>query len=106
MAKQTDRTLIVRVIRSGGFAGITREWSARAADPGDRLVALVEACPWRQRMADDLSRDRFTWRIEVRGDLRRTATLPDAALDGPWRDLVHEVQQTDSPEDRADGGGR
>lgn len=96
MAKQADRILIVRVIRSGGFAGVSREWTAESADPGDddRLLALVQACPWRQRIpVDNLSRDRFTWRIEVRGELRRTATLPDAALDGPWRDLVQRVQE-------------
>ena len=84
---------MVTVVRSGGFAGISREWSAHATDPEDRLVALVEACPWRLRMpGDPLSRDRFTWRIEVRGRVRRTTTLPDAALDGPWRELVREVQ--------------
>lgn len=95
MGKQADR-ILVRVTRSGGFAGLTREWTAEATDSRDPLVELVEACPWRRPITPDPhSRDRFTWRIEVRGDLRRTATLPDAALDGPWRDLVRCVQDAE-----------
>lgn len=102
MAKRADRILVVRVIRSGGFAGLSREWTAESAEPGsdDWLLVLVEACPWRQRIpADPLSRDRFTWRIEVRGELRRSATLPDAALDGPWRELVQRVQEAGAADD-------
>jgi len=95
MARQTERTLTVRVVRSGGFAGISREWSTRC-NPGeeDELRPLVEACPWhRVPPADTLSRDRFVWRIEVRGAMRRSATVPDAALEGPWRALVQRVQE-------------
>jgi hypothetical protein len=94
MAQQADRILVVRVIRSGGFAGISREWTAEAREPeAEDWVVLVESCPWRQvPRTDPLSRDRFVWRIEVRGLLRRSATLPDAALDGPWRTLVERVQ--------------
>lgn len=95
MARQTERTLTVRVVRSGGFAGISREWTTQCGpDEEDDLRRLVEACPWHRTPAPDtLSRDRFVWRIEVRGALRRTATVPDAALDGPWRALVQRVQE-------------
>lgn len=95
MAKRADRVLMVRVIRTGGFAGLRREWIAESDQPApdDQLFVLVEACPWHEPpRTDPLSRDRFVWRIEVRGDLRRTATLPDAALEGPWRELVQQVQ--------------
>ena len=100
MANAADRILLIRVIRSGGFAGISREWSAESDDPeGDDWLVLVQACPWRQvPPADQLSRDRYVWRIEVRGRLRRSATLPDAALDGPWRALVQRVQEVAGPE--------
>jgi hypothetical protein len=101
MGKRADGILIIRVVRTGGFAGLRREWLAEAhGDDRDEWMPLIQACPW-QRVAppDTRSRDRFTWRIEVDASrLRRTATLPDAALDGPWRDLVQRVQRAATPE--------
>ncbi len=95
MANAAERILVIIVVRTGGFAGLTREWRTEARDEDDWLP-LIEACPWRQvPPADQLSRDRFVWRIEVKApDLRRKATLPDSALDGPWRTLVQRVQET------------
>lgn len=95
MSTPAEHGLTVRVVRSGGFAGIQREWRIQTPlDEQQRILPLVEACPW-QRVPppDHLSRDRFVWRIEVRGPIRHTATLPDSALDGPWRALVQIVQE-------------
>lgn len=95
MANEADRTLTVRVIRSGGFAGISREWDVRAdGDAIDDWLGLIEACPWHTPPPrDPVSRDRFSWRIEARAPkLRRGATIADAHLEGPWRALVARVQ--------------
>ena len=94
------RELTVLVVRSGGIAGISRRWSVDEPDPGDDWIALVEACPWNAVGTDPAGRDRFVWRIEARlARRRRTASVPDSELTGPWRDLVDRVQRegTDGP---------
>lgn len=88
--------LRIVVVRSGGFAGISRSWRVEAGS--DDAVAewrpFVDACPWDSVGVDPASRDRFTWRIEVRVS-RRThqASVPDRELTGPWRALVDRVQE-------------
>ena len=87
--------LTITVARSGGFAGLTREWSVSSAiDDAGELLALVDACPWRSIHPDRVSRDRFVYLITVRAPRRRrTASLPEASLTGPWKSLVQRVQQ-------------
>jgi hypothetical protein len=100
MAKPADRTVEIEVVRTGGFAGISREWRVEAQDDDcDDWMPLIEACPWhRVPPPDQLSRDRFVWRIEVDGPgLHRRATLADGGLDGPWRSLVERVQDAATP---------
>jgi hypothetical protein len=83
--------LRITVVRTGGIAGIAREWSA--AGPADEWLPLVDACPWRAVPKDHVSRDRFVYRITVSAPrTRRKAELPEAALTGPWRTLVERVQ--------------
>ena len=80
------------VVRSGGFAGTPREWRVETDDvaPWDRLL---EACPWGSAATDHGSRDRFVWRIEAtRGRRRRSASVPEAGLTGPWQTLVAGVR--------------
>ncbi|GAA3767726.1 hypothetical protein GCM10022240_20160 [Microbacterium kribbense] len=93
----TDPPTAVRVtvVRSGGFAGLRREWTARP-EPVDapRWVALIHDCPWQDadtcRPAEP---DRFVWHIEARlDDSARAVALPESHLQGPWRDLVDQVQ--------------
>jgi hypothetical protein len=87
--------LTITVARTGGFAGLKREWSVSAAlaDAAD-LIALVDACPWRSIHSDAVSRDRFVYLITVRAPhKRRSAKLPEASLTGPWKTLVTRVQQ-------------
>jgi hypothetical protein len=86
-----DTVVTIHVVRSGGFAGLTREWSVEG--DRDEWMPLVDACPWRDVPRDPASRDRYVWRIEVEAPRkRRRAEVPDAALTGPWRELVERVR--------------
>ncbi len=93
------------VVRTGGFAGIRREWTVRPEHgEAPRWVALIEDCPWEQEDATagtaGAGADRFTWRIEARlGDEDHHAELPETRLHGPWRDLVCEVQSFERERD-------
>ncbi len=95
-SRSTDGILLVTVVRSGGFAGLRREWQAAVGDDErDDWMLLIQACPWGRIPTDPTSSDRFVWRIEARGPrLRRSASVPDAFLDGPWRELVDRVRTT------------
>lgn len=92
----TSDTISITVVRTGGFAGLTREWRASSADAPDvDWGALVDACPWEDaaKPVDSRSRDRFVWRLEASGGSRRcTATLGDSDLVGPWMALVDRVR--------------
>jgi hypothetical protein len=94
-SRGADRILLVTVVRSGGFAGLRQQWEAAVGeDERDQWMPLIQACPWDRTPSDPTSRDRFVWRIEARGPrLRRSATVPEALLDGPWRALVDRVRE-------------
>jgi hypothetical protein len=92
VTRKADTPLRIAVVRSGGFAGISRQWHIEADDAA-AWGPLVEACPWGSVSVDTESRDRFVWRIEVRVTRRkRVASVPDRDLVGPWRELVERVQ--------------
>ena len=103
-SKPTDGILIITVVRSGGFAGLRQEWQAAVGDDErDEWMPLIQACPWGSRPSDPTSADRYVWRIQAHGPrLRRSATVPDAHLDGPWRELVDRVREVRSQADDAD----
>jgi hypothetical protein len=93
-AEHSAVELRILVVRSGGFAGISRRWSVDEQDPADDWIALVEACPWNEVGEDAQARDRFVWRIEARmARHHHEASVPDSLLVGPWRELVDRVQQ-------------
>jgi len=95
MEETEQPAVTVTVVRTGGFAGIRREWSARPPEPErSRWVMLIRQCPWDdQDAAGPAGVDRFTWHIEAQlGDDDRRAEVPETGLHGPWRDLVAEVQ--------------
>jgi len=95
-----ETVVAVTVVRSGGFAGLTRRWGVQAT-PADaqRWRALVDDCPWDEhgdRCTDQRATgaDRFSWTVH--------ATLPDATLradltetqaTGPWRALIDAVRE-------------
>lgn len=93
--------LTVTVARTGGFAGLKREWSVSSAlDDADELERLVEACPWHDPpRPDPQARDRFVYLITVRAPRsHRSATVPESSMTGPWRSLMLRV--TDPPRPR------
>ncbi len=97
--KSADGILIITVVRSGGFAGLRQQWEAEVdQDETDDWMPLIQACPWGTTLTDPTSRDRYVWRIQARGPrLRRSATVPDAHLDGPWSELVARVRAAAAP---------
>ena len=98
-SRPADGILVITVVRSGGFAGLRQEWQAAVGDDErDDWMPLIQACPWGSTPSDPTSRDRYIWRIQARGPrLRRSATVPDAHLDGPWRVLVDRVREAPDP---------
>lgn len=86
----------ISVVRSGGFAGLKREWRVSSADAPDiDWAALVDACPWNDnaKPGDSRSRDRFVWRLEAStpGRSCRT-TLDDGQVTGAWKTLIDTVR--------------
>lgn len=85
----------VTVTRTGGFAGIRREWHTEPPEEEvPRWVALIDGCPWDAVIErTGPGADQFVWRITARcGPEEKGAELPESRLQGPWRDLVDEVR--------------
>ncbi|SKB07811.1 protealysin inhibitor emfourin [Aeromicrobium choanae] len=81
--------LVVRVTRTGGFAGLRRQWAVEATseDEAQAWWPLVEACPWDAAPGDGYP-DGFVYEVQAND---REATLPERQVDGPWRELVDAV---------------
>jgi hypothetical protein len=94
----TDAAVVIAVVRSGGIAGIRRQWLVEAATPdAESWIALIDSCPWDQDADAGAGADRFVWSIRARTPSeRRERDLPDSALDGPWRALVDAVRAASS----------
>ena len=106
----------VDVARTGGFAGITRRWTAQPPeDEASEWISLIDRCPWDDAPAPDDDRkamrgavpraaprqpiaDGFVWWIraswsgEPAGSHTREAELPDDAVTGAWRELIDAVR--------------
>lgn len=102
-AAAAEPAVEVDVARTGGFAGITRRWTAQALeDEASDWISLTDRCPWdraRRADADDHTSgspmpDRFVWwiRVTCSGADRREAEVPDEELTGAWRELVDAVR--------------
>lgn len=77
----------VTVVRSGGFAGIERRaQSDSASDP--MLTRLVGRVDLRNVPPPGRIPDQFLYEIDIDGD---RATVGEAQLHGPLRELVHHV---------------
>ncbi|GLZ11033.1 hypothetical protein Acsp04_12680 [Actinomadura sp. NBRC 104425] len=77
----------VTVVRSGGFAGIEqRAESDSASDP--MLARLVDRVDLSAVPPPGRIPDQFLYDIDIDGD---TATVGEAQLQGPLRELVHHV---------------
>jgi hypothetical protein len=97
--------IVVAVVRTGGFAGLRRRWRVEP-DPeqAPQWVALVERCPWDEHpdagQAPDTSADRYVWSIHaVLREQQRERVVPDAQLQGAWRELVDAVRDADADAD-------
>ena len=96
----TERpSITVVVARTGGIAGMRREWRAEPPPTEqNRWIALIEDCPWDADPGDPGGADRFVWNIEAHcGPRQKQAQLPDRAVQGPWRELVDEVRSFGEP---------
>jgi hypothetical protein len=103
-ATDATTTIVVHVVRSGGFAGLRREWTAAPEpDEASAWIALIEDCPWDAATgsAPPTGADRFQWAINARcSDAERTARLGDTDVRGPWRALVDAVREFAAPAKR------
>ncbi len=88
------RSVVVVVTRTGGLAGLRREWRVQPAIGDEsRWIALIKSAPWDAKTEKGNGADRFTWRIRAQyGTRERTVELPEQAAQGPWRDLIDEVR--------------
>jgi hypothetical protein len=105
-----DASLVVLVARTGGFAGLRREWRAEPPeDDADRWIALIEECPWTDAAAGhpgdtdvgvpdaepplDRGADRFAWEVNARcAGEERDALLREDDVHGPWEALIDAVR--------------
>ncbi|PCE15505.1 hypothetical protein AUC47_11445 [Microbacterium sp. SZ1] len=96
--RQTDGPVVIAVVRTGGIAGIRRQWTVEPEpDEAPRWITMVERLPWDDDADAGRGADRFVWLIRVRTPSeRRERELPDSALDGPWRELVDAVRAASS----------
>lgn len=93
-----ERPVAVAVKRTGGFAGVTKQWRAEPpAAEASAWIDLIAQCPWDSVASREpaAGADRFTWCIQARcGDQdERQAELPDDEMVGAWRDLVDAVRE-------------
>lgn len=92
--------IVVAVVRTGGIAGLRRRWRIEPEpDKTPEWVALVERCPWDERpdASAQNGADRYVWSIHVvLHDAQREQVLPDALLQGAWRELVDAVRAADT----------
>lgn len=92
--------LSIAVERSGGFAGLTRQWSVTTSAADPHWHSLVDQCPWPgasapQRPAPTAhsGADRFCWRVTatIRGEML-SADLTENDVRGAWRTLIDAVR--------------
>jgi hypothetical protein len=84
---------VITVARTGGFAGLRREWSIEVSAPqdADRWRPIVEACPWDAADPTAATADGFVYDLRVAD---HAAVVAERELDGPWRQLVDEVRRS------------
>lgn len=83
--------LTISITRTGGFAGVRRSWLLEVENEPEvqEWCDIVDACPWDDRPRPTAGADRYLYRIAADG---REATVPEAQLVGPWRELVNRVR--------------
>ena len=96
-----DERLVVAVVRTGGIAGVRRQWQVEPpCEEVPRWIELIERCPWGEPPQAEAGADRFVWRIHARtGAADRASDVPESQLSGPWRHLVDAVREAAATED-------
>lgn len=81
----------ITVIRSGGFAGISRAWSIRIEEQPDeeQWRELIDRLPWDRQNPTADEPDRYNYRVRC---ARGETVIPERKLTGDWRELVEKVQ--------------
>lgn len=76
------------VVRTGGFAGLTRVWSTQVSteEAEQEWLPLLQDPPPQEAGGAD----RFIYEITVGS---AAVTLPEQCLQGRWRDLVERARQ-------------
>lgn len=88
--------MIVTVIRSGGFAGLSRVWTVRVEEQADeeQWRELIDRLPWDRTSAASDEPDRYVYRVRC---APHETVIPERRLDGPWRELVEKVKVAGKP---------
>ena len=83
---------VITVARTGGFAGLRREWTIEVSAPheAERWRPIVEACPW-DEVPPGTTADGFVHDVRAAD---HSAVVAERELDGPWRDLVDAVRRS------------
>ena len=94
----------ITVSRSGGFAGITREWSVQLDERSyaEDWRELIDSLPWGSVSSAPAGADRFVYRVKCN---RHRAVIPEARFDGPWQELLERVREADAAARDSDRGG-
>lgn len=81
----------ITVVRSGGVAGLSREWTVvvEQQPDADAWHELLEHVPWEAPPAEDGRPDRYVYRIR---SSTHEVRVGESALEGPWRELVDRVR--------------
>ncbi|WP_426185881.1 protealysin inhibitor emfourin [Microbacterium sp. TWP3-1-2b2] len=89
-----ESAVLIIVVRSGGISGMSRRWKVEPArDQASHWIALIERCPWTDPGPSQQGADRYVWSIRARTpEAKHEREVPEAALDGPWRELVDAVR--------------
>lgn len=96
-----ENRIVIAVVRSGGLAGLRRRWRVEPApEQTPQWIQLVERCPWQERQdSAGPGADRYMWSIHaLLHDEQLQQVIPDALLQGAWRELVDAVRDADSTE--------
>ena len=84
----------VTVTRSGGFGGLTLEWTVQLSDRPDeeQWRELLDRLPWDRFDVEEAEPDRFVYRVRCAD---REATIPERKFTGAWRELLDRIRESD-----------
>lgn len=88
----------ITVTRSGGFGGLTLEWTLKVSDRPDeeQWRELLDRLPWDRLDAAAAEPDRFVYRVRC---ANREATIPERQFTGAWRELLDRIRESDGSQD-------